>query len=210
METSKPGVQYRVLSATLFGCQLLSKGSSVWRQCDGCNCDDLVRNRTIKRTIDQPTTRPPSERGQHDMQFLRLCFHASPAQLPNPLQECARWTFSAETSGHSFLAFLNVWIDFHGRPPDLNLDGVYRHLHVYFNRPCNKLTSAWGALRWAHRLSPDQSGSKRRERGLAKAGNASVRRSLIQLAWRICGSRKIVFLRSGIAREPKSRGSHGE
>jgi transposase len=32
--------------------------------------------------------------------------------------------------------------------------------------------------------SPDESGSKCRERGLAKAGNARVRRSLIQLAWR--------------------------
>jgi transposase len=32
--------------------------------------------------------------------------------------------------------------------------------------------------------SPDESGSKRREQGLAKAGNARVRRGLIQLAWR--------------------------
>jgi transposase len=32
--------------------------------------------------------------------------------------------------------------------------------------------------------APDESGSKRRERGLAKAGNARVRRALIQLAWR--------------------------
>jgi transposase len=32
--------------------------------------------------------------------------------------------------------------------------------------------------------SPDESGSKRREKGLAKAGNARVRRGLIQLAWR--------------------------
>lgn len=32
--------------------------------------------------------------------------------------------------------------------------------------------------------SPDESGSKRRERGLAKAGNARVRRGVIQLAWR--------------------------
>jgi len=32
--------------------------------------------------------------------------------------------------------------------------------------------------------SPDESGKKRRERGLAKAGNARVRRGLIQLAWR--------------------------
>ena len=32
--------------------------------------------------------------------------------------------------------------------------------------------------------SPDESGSKRREKGLVKAGNARVRRGLIQLAWR--------------------------
>jgi transposase len=33
--------------------------------------------------------------------------------------------------------------------------------------------------------SPDESGSKRREQGLAKAGNARLRRGLIQLAWRL-------------------------
>jgi transposase len=32
--------------------------------------------------------------------------------------------------------------------------------------------------------SPDESGKRRREKGLAKAGNARVRRGLIQLAWR--------------------------
>ena len=32
--------------------------------------------------------------------------------------------------------------------------------------------------------SPDESGARRREQGLAKAGNARVRHSLIQLAWR--------------------------
>jgi len=32
--------------------------------------------------------------------------------------------------------------------------------------------------------SPDESGSKRREKGLAKSGNARARRGLIQLAWR--------------------------
>jgi transposase len=31
--------------------------------------------------------------------------------------------------------------------------------------------------------APDESGKKRRERGLAKAGNARVRRGMIQLAW---------------------------
>ena len=32
--------------------------------------------------------------------------------------------------------------------------------------------------------SPDESGTKRREKGLARAGNARVRRGMIQLAWR--------------------------
>src|SRR4051812_37369123 len=32
--------------------------------------------------------------------------------------------------------------------------------------------------------SPDESGRRRREKGLAKAGNARVRRGMIQLAWR--------------------------
>ena len=32
--------------------------------------------------------------------------------------------------------------------------------------------------------APDESGSKRREKGLTKAGNARVRRGMIQLAWR--------------------------
>jgi len=32
--------------------------------------------------------------------------------------------------------------------------------------------------------APDESGKKRREKGLAKAGNSRVRRGLIQLAWR--------------------------
>ena len=32
--------------------------------------------------------------------------------------------------------------------------------------------------------SPDESGARRREQGLARAGNARARRSMIQLAWR--------------------------
>jgi transposase len=38
--------------------------------------------------------------------------------------------------------------------------------------------------------SPDESGSRRREKGLAKAGNARVRRGMIQLAWRLLGFQK--------------------
>src|SRR5262249_60331774 len=32
--------------------------------------------------------------------------------------------------------------------------------------------------------APDESGNKRREKGLARGGNARVRRGLVQLAWR--------------------------
>ena len=38
--------------------------------------------------------------------------------------------------------------------------------------------------------SPDESGSRRREKGLAKAGNAHVRRGMIQLAWRFLKHQK--------------------
>jgi transposase len=38
--------------------------------------------------------------------------------------------------------------------------------------------------------SPDESGSKRREKGLARSGNARVRRGLIQLTWRFLRFRK--------------------
>lgn len=38
--------------------------------------------------------------------------------------------------------------------------------------------------------SPDESGSRRRERGLARAGNVRVRSGMIQLAWRFVGFQK--------------------
>ena len=45
--------------------------------------------------------------------------------------------------------------------------------------------------------SPDESGAKRREQGLARAGNARVRRGMIQLAWRFCGFRRRAHLPGG-------------
>ena len=38
--------------------------------------------------------------------------------------------------------------------------------------------------------APDESGAKRREKGLARAGNATVRKSMIQLAWRFTQQQK--------------------
>jgi len=54
---------------------------------------------------------------------------------------------------------------------------------------CEVLARTWRDRRAVARYagltgSPDESGSRRREKGLAKAGNARVRRGMIQLAWR--------------------------
>ena len=49
--------------------------------------------------------------------------------------------------------------------------------------------------------SPDESGTERRDKGLAKAGNARVRRGLIQLAWRFLMFQK----ESALARWYRSR-----
>ena len=57
--------------------------------------------------------------------------------------------------------------------------------------------------------APNESGSRRRERGLAKSGNARVRRGLIQLAWRFLGSRRTVRSPSGTARGQKVRPPRG-
>jgi transposase len=48
------------------------------------------------------------------------------------------------------------------------------------------LRERWAVGRYAGLTgAPDESGSKRREKGLTKSGNARVRRGLIQLAWRL-------------------------
>ena len=49
--------------------------------------------------------------------------------------------------------------------------------------------------------SPDESGAKRREQGLARAGNARVRRGMIQLAWRFLRFQK----QSALARWYRAR-----
>ncbi len=57
--------------------------------------------------------------------------------------------------------------------------------------------------------SPDESGSKRREKGLAKAGNSRVRRGMIQLAWRFLmfqkGSELAQWYRARTENSPSKR-----
>src|SRR5204863_2919202 len=55
-------------------------------------------------------------------------------------------------------------------------------VHEVLSRPMRdrKAVARYGGLTG----SPDESGTKRREKGLARSGNARVRRGMIQLAWR--------------------------
>ena len=56
--------------------------------------------------------------------------------------------------------------------------------------------------------SPDESGRKRREKGLARSGNARVRRGMIQLAWRFLNFQKDSALAKWFqARTANARGS---
>jgi len=56
--------------------------------------------------------------------------------------------------------------------------------------------------------SPDESGKKRRERGLARSGNARVRRGMVQLAWRFLQFQKESTLAKWFnARTENARGS---
>jgi transposase len=52
--------------------------------------------------------------------------------------------------------------------------------------------------------SPDESGRKRREKGLTRSGNARVRRGMIQLAWRFLMFQKDSTLASGFEPAPRA------
>jgi len=52
--------------------------------------------------------------------------------------------------------------------------------------------------------SPDESGKRRREKGVARSGNPRVRRSMIQLAWRFLVFQKDSPLAQGIGASPRT------
>jgi hypothetical protein len=53
-----------------------------------------------------------------------------------------------------------------------------------FWRPIEAAAPSFAVVPTSFTGSPDESGTKRREKGLARSGNARVRRGMIQLAWR--------------------------
>src|SRR5689334_18574573 len=52
--------------------------------------------------------------------------------------------------------------------------------------------------------SPDESGARRREKGLARVGNARVRRGMLQLAWRFLRFQADSHWRAGTGRAPRT------
>ena len=78
-------------------------------------------------------------------------------------------------------------------------------VHEIFSRP---LRDRRAVARYAGLTgSPDESGSRRREQGLAKAGNARVRRGMVQIAWRFLVFQKDSALEWFLFHTEKARGT---
>jgi transposase len=78
-------------------------------------------------------------------------------------------------------------LDLH-RVRSIGVDTADMLVHEVFSR---ELRDQRAVARYAGLTgSPDESGARRREKGLSKAGNARVRRGMIQLAWRFLTHQK--------------------
>jgi len=78
-----------------------------------------------------------------------------------------------ETESHAMVRLL-------ARVVGIGIETADMLVHEVLSRPDRKAVARYAGLTG----SPDESGAKRREQGLARAGNARVRRGMIQLAWR--------------------------
>jgi hypothetical protein len=104
------------------------------------------------------------------------------ALLDNIFLNVVPYDFSGWSS-KQHLYFLWFWWVF--RKPTSTHDVLATHASTGMTTPIlsRRLRDQRAVARYAGLTgSPDESGSKRREKGLARAGNAQVRRGLIQLA----------------------------
>src|SRR5467141_553266 len=109
---------------------------------------------------------------QHDMARLSLLI-SQIKEIENARQE--RLEQEPETGPHAMVRLL-------ARVVGVGIETADMLVNEVLSR---RMRDRKGVARYAGLTgSPDESGTKRREQGLARAGNARVRRGMIQLAWR--------------------------
>ena len=124
-----------------------------------------------------------ARRGRQDRRQRSLSVHA-PGDLRISASRLARLYIRGlpsrteqerETGPHAMVRLL-------ARVVGVGIETADMLVHEVLSRPMRdrKAVARYAGLTG----SPDESGAKRREQGLARAGNARVRRGMIQLAWR--------------------------
>jgi len=130
--------------------------------------------RLAKVRTPEGTPIPPNSLDElkHDMAHLRFISD----QIDEVEKAClARLQKAPKKGPHAMVRLL---ASIHG----LGIETADTLVHEVFSK---NFRDRRGAPRYAGLTgSPDESGERRREKGLARAGNTRVRRSMIQLAWR--------------------------
>jgi len=117
---------------------------------------------------------PPNVSAELQRDMARLRFVVSQIREIEEARQ-KRLEQEPETGSHAMVQLL-------ARVVGVGIETADMLVHEVLSRPMRD----WKAVaRYAGLTgSPDESGAKRREQGLARAGNARVRRGMIQLAWR--------------------------
>ena len=165
--------------------------------------DNLVRERTrivnrIKGTLARlgiPNFKPTLRNASQRLETLRT--QEGTAVPPNTLAELQRDMVRLSLVKQQINEIETIRVEQLQRAPEeggnamvklltrvvgVGVDTADMLVHEVFSRNLRdrKAVARYAGLRGA----PDESGKKRRERGLARAGNARVRRGMLQLAWR--------------------------
>src|SRR6202171_5015059 len=117
---------------------------------------------------------PPNVSAELQRGMARLGFVVSQIKEIEEVRE-KRLEQAPETGSHAMVRLL-------ARVVGVGIETADMLVHEVLSRPMRdrKAVARYAGLTG----SPDESGAKRREQGLARAGNARVRRGMIQLAWR--------------------------
>jgi transposase len=117
---------------------------------------------------------PPNVAAELQRDMARLRFVVSQIREIEEARQ-KRLEQEPETGSHAMVQLL-------ARVVGVGIETADMLVHEVLSRPMRdrKAVARYAGLTG----SPDESGAKRREQGLARAGNARVRRGMIQLAWR--------------------------